>query len=116
MVQVKTGVSVVAAHSVDGARPHLESAEIMMAVLSKGLLQDSRFAAILFMVEHARQTNPLKMSTVLADTNFAFPEPEFFAQLEDTTETMLLAKGLRSSMYHECGAQLSCLLCHDGHA
>ena len=43
-------------------------------------------------VEHARQSNPVEIVTVLADFNFVFPEPAFFADLEENEETFVLKR------------------------
>jgi len=80
MMQTQTKVVVSAVHSAEHAAEHLATASIFVAVLSKGLLQDSRFAAILFRAEHMRQDEPLEITAVLADTNFDFPGACLFLQ------------------------------------
>ena len=52
-------------------------------MLSKGLLQDKRFTSILTMIAIARRAEPLDLMTVLVDSDFAFPDHQFFEGLED---------------------------------
>merc|ERR1719174_2190741 len=79
-------VSVAVAHSAEEVEPHLATADYLVAVLTKGLLQDAAFASVLVTFESRRVDQPVDIVTVLADNNFAFPSPEFYATLEDEGE------------------------------
>jgi len=74
----------------------LRTADYFVAVLTKGLLWDRVFSEVLLNIEQVRQPDPVELRTVLADTNFEFPGPEFYLQLENEGEqTAKLASGLK---------------------
>ena len=54
------------------------------------------FTAVLLLFEQARQAEPVEIVTVLADSNFTFPSPKFYIDLEkDGEEGLCLATAFR---------------------
>jgi len=82
MVQANMNVTTAVAHTPTDAKTHLASADYFLPVLTKGLLQDAGFASVLLSFEQSRLEQPVDIVTVLADSNFAFPSPEFYQDLE----------------------------------
>lgn len=82
MCQNEVSIPACAVHSTEDVRRHIHTANTLVPVLSKGLLQDSRFAAVLVMIDKLRATDPLEIVTVLADSNFSFPDPDFYSDIE----------------------------------
>jgi hypothetical protein len=96
MVQAHLKVIVVTAHSPDDAPPHLRTAEYLVVLLSKGLLQDSVFIEVLLTCETMRKAEPMDIVTVLADGYFHFPSPDFYSSLEGQgAEGALVATSFR---------------------
>ena len=86
MVQSEVGLAVFAVHSSRDVGQHIATADSLVVVLSKGLLQDSRFAAVLLMTERVRQIEQVEIVTVLADSNFSFPDPDFYLDIEQSDD------------------------------
>jgi len=82
MLQTMTHVAANAVHCVEDAEAHLATAEYIVTMLSKGLLQDHQFVSVLTMVEAKRRIDPMEIVTVLADSDFGFPDPAFYERLE----------------------------------
>ena len=57
----------------------------------KGLLEDAAFCAMIQYVIDARVSDPLEIVTVLAGTDFGFPTPEWYRDMETTKEGAALA-------------------------
>merc|ERR1712227_1071471 len=96
MVQEKMQVGVTAVHSQAKAAPHLAMARYLVVLISMGLLQDSAFIDVLCMFERGHQADPVEIVTVLAGSNFTFPGPEFYADIEEERAGgALVAKGFR---------------------
>ena len=85
-----------AAFSPEEVAPHLHTAQNIVVVLTKGLLQDSGFATLLFAIEWRCKDEPVDIVPVLADSNFEFPTPEFYTDLEiQGGNIKILADGFR---------------------
>jgi len=97
MVQTTMNVPVDVAYSAEDVTRHLPTADYLVVLLTRGLLQDAVFSGVLVKFEQARQAEPVDMVTILADTNFVFPGPEFYAELESSTsqDSAPFAAGIR---------------------
>ena len=65
----------------EAIEPNLQSMDYFAVVLTQGLLQDPTFADLLFKVESMRKTAQVELRPILADPTFAFPGPEYYAEL-----------------------------------
>jgi len=81
-IQVKTQVVTKVVYSAEDAQPFVGYTQYLLAVLTKGVLQDDKFAAVLVLFSIARQKEPVDIVTVLADTSFSFPAPDFYTDIE----------------------------------
>ena len=92
-------VAATVVYSPEDAAPHLSTTEYLVVVLTKGVLQDPAFAEVVLVFEWARQAEPVDILTVLAESNFLFPAPEFYADLENEGERgSRVAAGFRRLM------------------
>ena len=83
MVQVRMQVVVLVTHSILESAMHLQSADYLLVVLTKGLLRCEAFARVLltFRENPIREGAQVEIVTVLADTAFDFPGPELYDRL-----------------------------------
>jgi len=78
MVQVELQAVVVTARSAEEAKPHLNSADFLLVLFTRGLLEDPSFARLMLAVA----TQGLEYVTLNADAAFEFPSSDFFKRIE----------------------------------
>lgn len=82
MVQKELQLMTATVHNAEDASKHLATTDVLLVVLTRGLLHDSNFREVLVTFASQRQEQPVDIVTVLADSHFAFPGPEIYAELQ----------------------------------
>ncbi|CAE8616377.1 unnamed protein product [Polarella glacialis] len=78
MVQSELQCQVVTVRSAEEAKPHLDSADFLLVLFTKGLLEDPSFARLMLAVA----SRGLEYVTLNADAAFQFPTFDFFNTIE----------------------------------